>query len=372
MSLNLFGDLGRPRSMKRSLPLLVAMVALLTPSPARAAASDTHVVGATLTASRTTLSGLQTAVLTLSVHLTDPDGVEVQGATFDDRPLQYGMCPCGAVAAASGSRAIELRLSSGTAQDGWWSGTTRIAADEPGTWTLTYLIAGTYVSGDPYGDWRPVDGAALGATANVRASHWPVSTASVPRPPVPYSSSWVASGRVTWSDTGAPIPNLRVLVDARISNAYWLPLWLQPTAVRTDANGVWKLGTTTASAGARVFLVAENFARDSGETPRWQGDVMRSSIRFSQHYLVRLSKSRSGGWVTLTAVVTPLQLTPVRFQRRTSSGWVTEAQVTRSDGHYATLHTQRSACWRAVALPTRGGEDYNQPLAGWTSTTLCT
>ncbi|RKS73929.1 hypothetical protein CLV35_2425 [Motilibacter peucedani] len=122
----------------------VAQARALTPGPGPA----TTVSSVALGSARVSLTGARVRLVPVSVHLVDPAGVQRHPASTDEE--RSTSCPCVRVeqpfGGASGGRAartVVLRLTGGTAQDGTWSGTFPVSAQDAGTWLVRSLIAGT-------------------------------------------------------------------------------------------------------------------------------------------------------------------------------------------------------------------------------------
>src|SRR5262249_25424239 len=142
---------------------------------AGAAPSATSVAGAALTSDQGSLSGSSIAVLTVSVHLTDPSGVDTGPGDIGDID-HLAFCPCALLRVSPdvagdgghGNRVVELGRVSGTTTDGVWAGSATVGAVERGTWSLVGVIAGTYRQPTANGpEWKDVDGTALGAVVAI-------------------------------------------------------------------------------------------------------------------------------------------------------------------------------------------------------------
>jgi hypothetical protein len=205
-----------------------------------AASTDTALAGATLTIDKTSLTRAELATMTVTLHLTDPTGVEPS-----DR-----FCPCAYVAERDtngfgsavstqsyNTRVIPLHLTAGNETDGEWTGTTLLGAENAGRWVLRALVAGTLRDASGYASyglrngsgpaWLLVDGPGLGAVANVTGSDWPIITLDSFRPAVAEGSPYVVSGAVHYYASGVAAANVALTL-------------LEPlTQLRTDSSGHW-------------------------------------------------------------------------------------------------------------------------------------
>jgi hypothetical protein len=221
-----------------ALALTLGITGSLGFSGSAAATDTTMIVGATLAVDKTTLSGLDLAVMTVTVHLKDDSGVRPNNG-----------CPCAGLQAvdatgtetsvdpeATNNRYVQLSLLSGSLKDGFWSGRTSVGAINAGDWQLTGLNAGSI--NDYSKDQRGlaiVPGKAFGAEVSFTGSHWPELTLAIPQTPVTYPATYVATGTAYWSDTRQPIPGLRLSWEpgARAQQYQATP----PAYVTTDAEG---------------------------------------------------------------------------------------------------------------------------------------
>jgi hypothetical protein len=341
----------RHPTWSRALAVVTTVVTALTVtwagSGSAGSASATGVVGASLTADQTVLSGSQRATLTVSVHLTDPSGVQpASGAFFSyDQSGVYLTCPCALLSVrtidgltipsstqATGlSVPVSLSLASGTAQDGVWSGTLSVGAISAGEWTLTQVIAGALQRDPepclPCAQGYPVNGRALGASVNITGSNWPVLRINAFPPRVAYGSPYVVSGSVYYSDSGAPVPGFGV--DAAVGLDF---LGVLPSAavhhLRTDSNGRWSL---TVRGGVPTAFVGYGAHRVNAGFVAYDALKARTPTSSVAYWVVRVSASSARVPATLTATVSK-DANSLILQRRTGTTW---AQVS-SGSPYST------------------------------------
>jgi hypothetical protein len=348
--------------------------------PAHADGSTT-LVAATLTTNHSSLSGTALATLTISLHLQDPNGVTTTtGATNPDFNVQ---CPCARLQtiASNGShmtqgpagtqaidvRAVSLDLTSGSAQDGWWTGRTTVGANGYGHWQLTGVNAGTIVGGTDPNNGSPgfanVDGASYGADLDLRGEHWPVLTVAGPTRPVNYGVAYVVSGTARYSDTHGGIGGLTLAIATPDPQE-----WPQSPGfhhVTTDRDGHWSLKLSTIAFGIGVIFAPNDIAGPDNTVSK-QYTSIAIDPRLPVRWLVAVSTRTSGSLHTIAARLSPSNVTgptPVQLQRHSSRGWT--VVVTRTtDVHMKTTFSTRTAgSYRAVALR-------SDPLAAAASKTV--
>ncbi len=354
--------------MRRVLVLVVVLLAVTTTGLrlTGAAPSGTALAGASLTASATSLSGTQLAMMTVSLHLTDPTGVDTgPGDISDDDRL--ALCPCAllrvspevAADGGRGERVVELGRVSGSVTDGVWAGSVTVGAVERGTWSLVGVIAGTLrdpVANGP--EWHAVDGASLGATIALTGSHWPV-VAVAPVVPVAFASPYVVKGRLTYSDTGGGVPKAPVQVE---TPAFVGPFPRSVLMTRTDVDGNWSVVSRSAAEGVRALFDATDAELGPEQVYQWSAGVLRFGR--TQHWIVSLTVRASGSWHYLDVSLVPRQQTSVQLQRLVNGSWSPVlTRTTASNGTFR-FATQRHGCWRVRAMA-------NVLMAPFTSRTVC-
>jgi hypothetical protein len=310
----------------------IATTAILGPSlfavAATGAPSGTTLVGASLTADTTSLTGTQLARLTVTLHLTDAGGVEPQSVTIE--PGATATCPCALLDGDNpfdmsdsdqgmNVRAAPLSLVSGTPQDGMWAGSTTVGSPGHGHWQLAGLIAGTLRH--PEGEtptWYAVDGATYEPGVDITGTHRPLLTMSTPKLPVPWPNRYVLIGGAAYSDTGAPIAGLQLSV-----LLVWDGSWPLPTSdlvtVTTDSDGRWSLTTGSAGVASLVAYATEpvSATEPSAGVQFTSGFQAGACCRWNP----MLSVTRAGTARYLDVHYGRGAKARLQLQRRTSSGW---------------------------------------------------
>ena len=304
---------------------------------AQAAPTGTTLAGATLTADRTAVSGVELATLTVTLHLQDAGGV-------DQAPGYIGSnvsatCPCAELQTvdpndpeppgigAQDLRAVVLTMTSGTAQDGEWSGSTAIGAPGQGHWQLTGVIAGTLRQPDnETPSWRNVDGASYGQAVQIIGSHYPIVTISTPTALVPWPKQYQLSGRATYTDTKAPIAGLTLTVLTRFNGQWPLPT-AETAQVTTDNDGYWSLSTNAADGASLVVFGADRVSQsdpNAGVQYTSQAQTGRLCCRWD----VSITTTRSGTTRYINVRFSRGASARLRLQRRTSNGWTSVVERT--------------------------------------------
>ncbi len=240
---------------------LAAALGAATPSTPALARTTTQVAGITMTLSPGTLTGTQTATLTVHVHLVDPDGVAPTDCGIADRG--YGPGPClyltsfdasGNRASAStqavGGKLVHLSLDpGGTLQDGTWSGTAGMGAVDTGTWRPTQITAGDLIAPPDifYNTLVPLPKAITDSTAvTLKGRNWPILSLQLPAAgSVRAGQLFTVRGTVRLLTTRTPVKGALVRVGWGICG----PLEFGRTSVvRTNAAGAWSLRTRVVAA----------------------------------------------------------------------------------------------------------------------------
>lgn len=339
---------------------VIAAAVLAAGVPAQAA-SGTQLVGVTITADKTSLTGIETATMTVGLHLTDPDGVQPSDnvVIFDGVDT---VCPCALVS----GRFVRLDLTSGSPQDGVWTGTTVIGASARGHYQLQAVIAGTLRHPPEFGgvqEWYDVNGADYGPGLDISGTNWPVLTISAPSP-VAYGTPYVLSGRATYSDTGAPVVGVPVGVWKFYDPGDLAAI--PPTMVTTDSTGKWSARFSQPALDG----VTVAWARDDQvgtwngirlDRTQWSSYADKAGPR--QHWTVSLTVSHSGLTRYLVVHLTPrYPYETVQLQHRTSTGWKAIATAVSKQPYGACKFSTRvPGVYRVRALLMSGF------LAPWTS-----
>lgn len=326
----------------------------------RADGTPTAIAGMTMRAGRLALTGTQTTRLTVAVHLVDPDGI---------RPTRYGLedislpCPCVVVEAqtsagaryratpqALGYRYVPLRLTSGTAQDGTWTGTATLGAGDAAVWRPTLITAGDLVA--PFTDtpfaWSPFVALPASVTrnawVNLHGSDWPVLSVVVPTTVIDVGTAYTVRGRVLLSRSRVPVTGLRLVLE----KMYCSPeLHVVPaTAVRTSSTGRWSLGSTALAATWCAF-----WGQDALGLPLlWAGDWevhQRATLTVS----TSAHRVASGSAIVVSGVMRPAEGDDlwVYLQRYAAGTWRNEARMQHSlSGRYTfrVVHSSMTGLYR--------------------------
>lgn len=357
------------RLNKRLSATLAVLAALSVPTfltTAHAGGPSTQLLAATLDGNRSSISGTFLATFTVSLHLHDDNGISpTVGASNGDESIN---CPCAkldtvdsngkSTAAAHLSRAINERFvalhrTSGTAQDGWWTGTTTVGAAGFGHWQLTGVNAGTLVGGTDANNGSPgfatIDGAGYGAVFDLAGKHWPVLTIAEPAHPVTYGLAYIVRGTARYSDTKAPIADLKLAI-AQGDPFQW-PLSPGLHHVTTDSNGRWSIRLSALTFGTGVLFGVNDIPGADNRVDK-QYTTEAIDPRLPLRWKVQLTLQRSGSRRTFTASLAPNSQGPttVRFERRTSSGWSVVSSRTTNQNMRASFVTSTSGTYRVVAL----------------------
>lgn len=207
--------------MHPSRPVVALSAALLTTAPVIAGtgtasatvtrdAPTTTLVDVQLSRTAVRVSGLGTVRLTVSVHLTDPQGVVESINPEIPHPLPAVTLTRVSRARTGGApthASLDLDLTSGTPQDGVWTATTLVPSTYDGTWQVTDVQTGV---GDQDLDVDPRD-IGIVRTLTVKGTHRPALTTYTDPAAVRAGRGPVAvKGRVVDADTGRPIRGVRL------------------------------------------------------------------------------------------------------------------------------------------------------------------
>ncbi|NHC16122.1 hypothetical protein [Motilibacter deserti] len=239
------------------------LAALLLPPSAAGAQTPTRLESLTVSPTATTLQRAELAVVRVTAHLVDPDGVTARRELV--APDRSEACPCVTVeqprrveAQAQPWRSVPLRLTSGTAEDGIWQGSFALGAASAGTWTVTGIAAGDLRVEEPgpYGT-NLVPVAPLVDTAptfTVRGVDWPRLTLTLPRATVDAGDAYVLRGTARYARTGRPAAGVRLSVRHTLCDVLDGYGGVEAADVRTDANGRWSLRSRVVAGNWCVWL----------------------------------------------------------------------------------------------------------------------
>lgn len=293
-------------------------VSLLAANPvvgAQAAPGDVTATVTSATPTAVTLARLDTATVSVSIHLVVPAG---QRTGYRDDGIRL---PLPAVVTGQGRRDLPrtpLELVSGTPADGEWVAQIPVGAVNDGLRSLAVEVcpASQVCNGG-----SPVV-ADLGVDIDVTGSDWPVLTQVSQDPnrlPAGRTRGATAVGRVVFSETRDPAAGVDVVVQ-RTPNTHGSLQDTTSGAGGFRAKWPWpeespaRLLVTTKVAGVgrvvhdltRLAVPATTFKLTTGKSAA----VIRSGTRWTVEG-------------TVTPGVAAAKLGPVRLERRTSSGWRT-------------------------------------------------
>jgi len=313
--------------------------------------ADPVLVSASVARPTVAVSGLNSVVETVSVHLTDPDGVCVGCGSESQDPV-FAL----PAAIFSSGQIVPLKLARGTVTDGIWKGTFAITTQQAGHQTLTHVIAdggqGDQVVRET--DIVPADHG-INVTINVTATHASSVSVGVVPNPATYHHALTWKGRAYFPDTGAPIANHRLVIGSDTNCGIDS---LGNATVTTDSRGYWSYTEANAVDQVRCVVLTGTGDPNDVNTPIF---AFRSfGVVFAQKVSIVLATTpvKLGTKVAVTGGVgTPFGT--VLLQRMVSGQWVAAgtAQV-RESGRY-TLYASPPAKgnWRyrvvAVASPDR-------------------
>ena len=330
------------------------VAAVATPALSAPPNGGTRIVGATVTVDNPTLTGTDIGSLTVSLHLTDSNGIGP--TTLGITESTSINCPCALVSMVDPTgiakpvssqtvtaKYVALQLTAGDATDGTWSGSVPLGAASAGRWALTAVGAGTlqtelqvFVGRTLY----PVNGVAMGAVADITGSNWPVIHFNALPKPVAAGRSWPVSGNVYLSDTKAPLAGLTIAVSHRCS----FDFGNNPRRfITTDSNGNWRASWPApvfdVTSGCTAATVEYAVAGGAGNTREIGNAVSQASStlpypELSAYWVASLTARSSRVPTTLTGLLPVSSEHPgVYLQRRTSTGWAAVAHTTVDYGH---------------------------------------
>jgi len=189
-----------------ALTLSIVAIGLLPAVPAAAAdTSPPQLVDIQLSSSSFTVTGFAYAAIQLRLHLTDDTGVVRADPSMgaDGTPfVRLTKTAAGRGQVQSLSSDV-FTLTSGTAQDGWWSTTLRMTAGYDGAWTVTEVNAT-----DASGNHLDVDPRTQGITKTMQVKGEDIphlSMRQTPDPSVGLDHTLTFYCHVTDLDTGMPL-----------------------------------------------------------------------------------------------------------------------------------------------------------------------
>ncbi|RKS80275.1 hypothetical protein CLV35_0701 [Motilibacter peucedani] len=340
-----------PRSVVALIAVVLALVAgLLVPGPADAlgpaTGTETQLVALTVTPSRTSLVGAQLATVTVTAHLVDPDPGGVKTGTATVGADMGATCPCVALGETTAApqfsplRVVSLRLSSGTANDGVWQGTTFLGAGNAGRWTANRIIAGDLRTwGLMWSDWVDLDRMVPAEPQFVlQGRDWPVLSIRLPTRTVPVGTSYVVSGAASSSATHRPVPRLRLALKRGDCGSSDMGGGTFVRWVRTDAHGRWSASVRDADYGWCVRFGESPGAVNAASYAQATGVVVRARVTTSRTRVT----TRLGKAFRLTGTYAPVN-DGVQVDERVGRSWKFAADRidTRAGRYTATVTPHR-------------------------------
>lgn len=318
-------------------PVVAALVLTLLPAaPALAApAADTtppEVHSITFAKSSTTVSGVTTELVEVKVRMTDDSGV---------LPTDY---EAGRLLASpyltlntEYNRFVLLRLASGTAQDGIWSGSLPVTSAWSGAVTATHLYA---QAEDSILDIDPHTAVDV-PTLQVTSSHRPALDITYTPEPLPTAQPFVEHVRAWDTTTGLPWPNLSI----RLSDDNGCVEPGNLIVAKTGADGTYQRKLTSDGWGVGHCAWVPGTNQPNMPEPRTMiaadgGSVRRT--RFAVGATPAATSAKAGTDVDVNGNVTPLvkgkvlqlqRLYPGNAWRTVSTGRV------RDSGRYTLVAT---------------------------------
>lgn len=313
----------------------VLVASLLGALPVAAADADPpQLVDVTLSTSAISVAGLDVETITVSVHLTDDVGVEPR---FD---MSFFPWPHVVLSRTDGKTgAWRLTLASGTPADGIWTGEVIVASTDDGLWRVSAVRAM-----DTSANELDIDPATVGIvrTLDVTGTHQPrLSFGFAPKPATP-GQPIIAKGRLTYADTGQPIPGQVLLVGYDNSCADYDALGGR--RIRTNTNGYYRFAVPLIEDSvflSCVFLVRPLPVSPSGSFNSLDVGIIAARGGFPQMRVLVTARPSShavplGSRIRIDGQVRPrIQNVRIYLQRWTADGWRVESYATiRASGRY--------------------------------------
>ena len=314
----------------RSALIVVASAAvLIAAAPPAVAVADTppQLVSIALSREPIAVSGTDVQLLTVSVHLTDDNGVVDAPSMWDPYPI---------VRFGNTGVTVYLQLGSGTERDGVWTGVAPVTSDwgasEQPTQVAAYDTAYNYLYVDPR---TVIDTPAV----RVQSSNQPVLTITMTPDPVLPGNAVTRTVRAVNKTTGQPWPRLPLVLAAVDGCGHDT---VSAANARTDADGVVR-GTYPAGiiweSNECAWVPAANVPGQFGTRIGY----VNAKARYQ--YLVSAKPAATavpaGTNVEVTGSVTPaVEGKTVNLQRRTGTTWRTvSTAVTRASSRYTLVAT---------------------------------
>jgi hypothetical protein len=325
--------------MRTRLPIAVAIASLLLipAAPAVAAPADDGnapvLTSIALSPTSVTVSGMQTVLVTVTVHLTDQTGVYA-GTSGGDAGLILGTP--GVYFAGVGEWAF-LELASGTPQDGVWTGPVAVTSKWSGT-VRPSLVAAE----DENGHRLSVDPGTVVSTPaiSVRSSHRPAVRISFSPDPATPGQQVTEYVRVTDSATGQPVSHapLRLAFDNGCAESTGTP-------ATAGFFGTYQAVLPAAQATSNLGHCAWVEGADPPRPTPWPVIIASAFVSIRFRYAVTATPARTsapaGTNVTVTGSIKPPANKSIQLQRLSGSTWTTvnTARAGSENGAYTVVAT---------------------------------
>jgi len=362
--------------------LTIAVIAAAAISPSQLAhAADTgppQLVEIQLSQSTATINGLDVVDVEVRVHLTDDTGVVTtpRTTTQPGTPL-IQLVRTGTIGFGAGLPQDEdeppLTLTSGTAADGWWTGTAHVTSQWNGNWDVDLVQA--Y---DAASHFLGVDPRQTGQDQNLAVTGTHIPTISMGWTPNPARCcvGVTVKGRLTYADTGEPLPHQTLALGLGGGLAQISPHSLACASVEngkiggtatvtTDANGYYTYAETAiwVRGGSYECLAfgpqIHDNAIDFTTSPLWATRAGQAPHLWGVTAVPATHTAALGQSVDVNGTLQPYLAYMVEYvalQRLVSGQWrtVTHARV-RASGRYTAV-AQPPSCgnhrYRVLTLDT--------------------
>jgi hypothetical protein len=315
----------------RSALVVVASAAvLIAAAPPAVAAADTppRLVSIALSRESIAVSGTDVQLLTVSVHLTDDDGVVDSPSMWDPYPVVYFGNP---------GVTVYLQLGSGTERDGVWTGVAPVTSDwgasEQPTRVSAIDTANNHLSVDPR---TVIDTPAV----RVQSSNQPVLTMTMTPDPVLPGGVVTRTVRAVNKTTGEPWPRLPLVLTGMDGCGHDT---VAAANARTDANGIFR---DTHGGPGDIWSDNECAWVPAANVPGQYGTrISYVNAKARYLYLIRATPAATsapaGTNVEVTGNVTPaVEGKTVNLQRLHVATWRTvSSTVTRASSRYTLVAT---------------------------------
>jgi hypothetical protein len=351
----------RLRMRRVTVATVACVAALLLPSPPQVYGRDAeptapHLVDVTLSRTSVAVARSDMVPVTVEVRLTHENGVpetaDVDGLGAPWPAVVLSKVTPSTTAGAPSGTYRDLDRTSGTARDGVWSAEILVPATYHGRWQVTRVIA----AGDQ-GLVLDVDPREIGMTRtlSVAGSHVPrLSFGFAPDPVVGNYPSVDVKGRITDSDTGAPMSGMLLTLGAYSAENCGAFGWGGSAATTTNAMGYYSFDDLAPDEG--YYCVIQSAPPRATDIAQWRTTIAlfrRGSPRIQPIIAARAERTpvRIGESVDVIGRVTPLHAGicdgcgPERIflERYVGGTWRrVESSLIRASGRYTLTATPPS------------------------------